>query len=84
MRSLPIIALLAISTTAIAQDQPRRLKTLRIEAAPPTTMYRIEPNGTVLIDWPNVERAAASATPIDSDFAKALLAVRDRTWKPAR
>lgn len=46
-------------------------------------MLEIQEDGKVLIDWPEVERAAAGdRDPVGvSAVAQALLAVRDRKWE---
>jgi hypothetical protein len=46
-------------------------------------LYEVGPDGTVLIDWRAVEAAAEG--PADKQptaVAKAMLAIRDGTWKP--
>lgn len=73
---------------ATAQDGlPKSIKTLKIQRSSPdaTTLYAIEPDGTVRIDWDSVETLAASkADRTMSSFAEVMLAIRDRKWKPIR
>jgi hypothetical protein len=80
-----LIATLAAPT--LAQDQPKPLKTVRIrEPSPgPSTLYVIDEDGTVWIDWHTAETLAASkADRTVLPIAQLMLAIRDGTWKPAR
>ena len=77
----------ALTAPALAQDRPKPLKTVRIhEPAPGSpTLYAIDADGTVRIDWPAVEALATSK--VDRTvlpLAQLMLAIRDGTWKPAR
>jgi hypothetical protein len=86
-RFLAYILIAALAAPALAQDQPRSLKTVRIrEPAPgPPSLYVIDEDGTVRIDWPAVETLAASkADRTVLPLAQLMLAIRDGTWKPAR
>jgi hypothetical protein len=77
----------ALAAPALAQDQPKSLKTTRIRGSTPgmTTLYAIDADGTVRIDWPSVETLAASkADRTVLPLAQLMLAIRDGTWKPAR
>jgi hypothetical protein len=77
----------ALAAPALAQDQPKSLKTVRIrEPAPGSpTLYAIDGDGPVRIDWPAVETLAASkADRTMLPLAQLMLAIRDGTWKPAR
>jgi hypothetical protein len=72
---------------ALAQDQPKPLKTVRIHEPAPgmDTFYAIDEDGTVRIDWPAVETLAASkADRTVLPLAQLMLAIRDGTWKPVR
>src|SRR4051794_32952248 len=86
-RLLAFILIAALAAPALAQDQPKSLKTVRIrEPAPGSpTLYAIDEDGTVRIDWPAVETLAASkADRTVLPLAQLMLAIRDGTWKPAR
>jgi hypothetical protein len=86
-RSLALLLIAALATPALAQDQPKTLKTLRIHQPPPgaSTLYAIDQDGTVRIDWPAVETLAATKTNRTVlPMALMMLAIRDRTWKAAR
>jgi hypothetical protein len=77
----------ALAAPALAQDQPKPLKTVRIHAPAPGAdiLYVIDEDGTVRIDWPAVETLAASkADRTVAPLAQLMLAIRDGTWKPAR
>jgi len=76
---------IAASSYAFAQDQPRSVKTQKIQAPSltDTALYAIEADGTVKIDWNAVETLALSkADRTMSPFAEVMLAVRDNKWKP--
>jgi hypothetical protein len=84
---LAFMLIAALAGPALAQDQPKPLKTIRIhEPAPGAgTLYVIDEDGTVRIDWPAVETLAASkADRTVLPLAQLMLAIRDGTWKPAR
>jgi hypothetical protein len=77
----------ALTAPALAQDQPKSLKTVRIHEPAPGSpnLYVIDEDGTVRIDWPAVETLAASkADRTVLPLAQLMLAIRDGTWKPAR
>lgn len=85
-----IIALLILigANTASAQDAtPKSVKTLKIQQPSPqtTSLYAIDPDGTVKIDWDAVQTLASSkADRTMSPVAEVMLAIRDRKWKPMR
>jgi len=84
---LAVILTAALAAPALAQDQPKSLKTIRIhEPAPGSpTLYAIDEDGTVRIDWPAVETLAATkADRTVLPLAQLMLAIRDGTWKRAR
>src|SRR5258708_2748201 len=86
-RFLAFLLIAALSAPALAQDQPKSLKTERIHEPAPgmSTLYVIDEDGTVRIDWPAVETLAASkADRTVLPLAQSILAIRDGTWKPAR
>lgn len=87
MYRLPAFMLIAaLAAPALAQDQPKPLKTLRIHEPAPGSpnLYVIDADGTVRIDWPAVETLAASkADRTLLALAQLMLAIRDGTWKPA-
>ena len=86
-RFVAFILIAALAAPALAQDQPKSLKTIRIhEPAPGSpTLYVIDDDGTVRIDWPAVETLAATKSDRTVlPLAQLMLAIRDGTWKPAR
>ena len=86
-RFLAFMLVAALAGPALAQDQPKSLKTVRIHepAAGSPNLYVIVEDGTVRIDWPAVETLAASkADRTVLPLAQLMLAIRDGTWKPAR
>jgi hypothetical protein len=86
-RSLAFLLIAALAAPALAQDQPKPLKTVRIRERAPgqPNLYMIDEDGTVRIDWPAVETLAASkADRTVLPLAQLMLAIRDGTWKPAR
>jgi hypothetical protein len=86
-RCLACILIAALAGPALAQDQPKSLKTVRIREPAPGSpnLYVIDEDGTVRIDWPAVETLAASkADRTVLPLAQLMLAIRDRTWKPVR
>jgi hypothetical protein len=86
-RSLGFLLIAALAAPALAQDQPKPLKTVRIRERAPGAdiLYTIDEDGTVRIDWPAVETLAASkADRTVLPLAQLMLAIRDGTWKPAR
>jgi hypothetical protein len=86
-RLLAFMLIATLAAPALAQDQPKPLKTIRIrEPAPGSpTLYAIDEEGTVQIDWPAVETLATSkADRTVLPLAQLMLAIRDGTWKPAR
>jgi hypothetical protein len=86
-RFLTFLLIAALAGPALAQDQPKPLKTVRIREPAPgaDTLYAIDEDGTVRIDWPAVETLAASkADRTVLPLAQLMLAIRDGTWKPAR
>ena len=81
------ILIAALAAPALAQNQPKPLKTTRIREPSPAvaTLYVIDEDGTVRIDWPAVETLAATkADRTVLPIAQLMLAIRDGTWKPAR
>ena len=87
MPALAIINDVAATAPTLAQDQAKPLKTLRIREPAPevTSLYKVEADGTVRIDWETVETLATSkADRIMLPMAQVMLAVRDETWKPMK
>jgi hypothetical protein len=86
-RFLAYMLTAALAAPALAQDQPKSLKTVRIHEPAPGSpnLYVIDEDGTVWIDWPAAETLAASkADRTVLPLAQLMLAIRDGTWKPAR
>ncbi|WP_375413907.1 hypothetical protein [uncultured Bradyrhizobium sp.] len=86
-RLLAFMLIAALAEPALAQDQPKPLKTVRIREPSPgaATLYAIDEDGTVRIDWHTAETLAASkADRTVLAIAQLMLAIRDGTWKPAR
>lgn len=86
-RALALLLIAALAGPALAQDQPKTLKTVRIREPAPgmDTLYAIGEDGTVRIDWQLAEALAASkADRTVLPLAQLMLAIRDGTWKPAR
>jgi hypothetical protein len=86
-RFVAFMLIAALAAPALAQDQPKSLKTVRIHEPAPGSpnLYAIDENGTVRIDWPAVETLAASkADRTVLPLAQLMLAIRDGTWKPSR
>jgi hypothetical protein len=86
-RLLAFLLIAALAAPALAQDQPKSLKTVRIHEPAPGSpnLYVIDEVGTVRIDWPAVETLAASkADRTVLPLAQLMLAIRDGTWKPVR
>jgi hypothetical protein len=86
-RRLAFLLIAALPAPALAQDQPKSLKTVRIREPTPGSpnLYVIAEDGTVRIDWPAVETLAASkADRTVLPLAQLMLAIRDGTWKAAR
>jgi hypothetical protein len=82
------IFVLSITPYAVtAQDAPKRVKTETIRTTAPglETLYAIDPDGTVRIDWDAVETLSVSKADRNMlPIAQLMLAIRDRTWKPVR
>jgi hypothetical protein len=81
--TLTLLGMLA--APALAQDAPKPIKTERVHGAAPgaTTLYRIDDDGTVWIDWRTAETLAASkADRTVLSIAQLMLAIRDGNWKP--
>jgi hypothetical protein len=81
------ILIAALTASALAQDQPKSLKTVKIREPSPAmaTLYAIDADGTVRINWPAVETLATTkADRTVLPLAQLMLAIRDGTWKPAQ
>lgn len=86
-RALASLLIAALAGPALAQDQPKALKTVRIREPAPglDTLYAIDEDGTVRIGCPAVETLAATkADRTALPIAQLMLAIRDGTWKPLR
>jgi hypothetical protein len=69
--------------TAVSAQEPKAIKTVKVtQSLNDTTLYEVKDDGTVLIDWAEVEALAASKqNPILSPQAQVMLAIRDGKWK---
>jgi hypothetical protein len=69
--------------TAVSAQEPKAVKTVKItQSLNDTALYEVKDDGTVLIDWAEVEALAASKqNPILSPQAQVMLAIRDGKWK---
>jgi hypothetical protein len=86
-RFLAFLLIAALAGPALAQDHPKLLKTIRIHEPSPGagTLYVIDEDGTVRIDWRTAETLAATKSDRTVlPLAQLMLAIRDGTWKPAR
>src|SRR5436305_1229679 len=86
-RALAFMLMAALASPALAQDQPKPLKTVKINEPAPgmDTLYAIDEDGTVRIDWRTAEiLAATKADRTVLPIALLMLAIRDATWKPVR
>jgi hypothetical protein len=86
-RTLAFLLIAAVAEAALAQDQPKPLKTIRIHEPAPGSpnLYVIDEDDTVRINWDAVETLATSkADRTVLPLAQLMLAIRDGTWKPAR
>ncbi|OPH84527.1 hypothetical protein [Nitrobacter vulgaris] len=83
LHRIVLMAALAYATTTSAQE-PKSIKTVKvIQPLNDTALYEVKDDGTVLIDWDEVEASAASKTnPILLPQAQVMLAIRDGKWKP--
>jgi hypothetical protein len=81
-RRIVLLASILFLTTAFAQE-PKAVKTLKItQSLNDTALYEVKDDGTVLIDWAEVEALAASKqNPILTPQAQVMLAIRDGKWK---
>jgi hypothetical protein len=72
-----------ILTTAASAQQPKAVKTVRVtQSLNDTAIYEVKDDGSVLIDWAEVEALAASKqNPILTPQAQVMLAIRDGKWK---
>jgi hypothetical protein len=86
-RALAFTLIAALAGPALAQDQPKPLKTIRIHEPPRgmDILYTIDEDGTVRIDWRTAETVATTkADRTVLPIALLMLAIRDGTWKPVR
>ena len=71
-----------VFVTASAQE-PKAIKTVKVtQSLNDTALYEVKNDGTVLIDWDEVEALAASKqNPLLLPQAQVMLAIRDGKWK---
>lgn len=81
-RYMPLLVLFVI--TAASAQEPKAIKTIKItQSLNDTALYEVKDDGTVLIDWDEVEALVASKqNPILTPQAQVMLAIRDGKWKP--
>jgi hypothetical protein len=77
-----LTAAILFLTVASAQE-PKAVKTVKvIQSLNDTPLYDVKDDGTVLIDWDEVEALAGSKrNPILKPQARVMLAIRDGKWK---
>lgn len=75
--------MLAVSTGVAYAQEPKTIRTVKVmQPLNETALYEVKDNGTVLIDWAEVEAFAASKqNPILTPQAQVMLAIRDGKWK---
>ena len=73
------IALIAV----VSAQEPKAVKTVKVtQSLNDTALYEVKGDGTVLIDWDEVEALAASKqAPVLLPQAQVMLAIRDGKWK---
>jgi len=73
------IALIAV----VSAQEPKAVKTVKVtQSLNDTALYEVKDDGTVLIDWDEVEALAASKqAPVLLPQAQVMLAIRDGKWK---
>ena len=73
------IALIAV----VSAQEPKAVKTVKVtQSLNDTALYEVKDDGTVLIDWDEVEALAASKqNPVLLPKAQVMLAIRDGKWK---
>ena len=80
LRCMPLRALLTV-TSAFAQEPKVTVK--MIQSRNDTALYEVEDEGTVLIDWHEVDSLAANKqNRLLLPQAQVMLAIRDGKWKP--
>ncbi|WP_425905661.1 hypothetical protein [Nitrobacter sp. TKz-YC02] len=81
-RYAALLASILFLTAASAQE-PKSIKTVKVtQSLNDTALYEVKNDGTVLIDWDEVEALAASKqNPLLLPQAQVMLAIRDGKWK---
>jgi len=82
-----IIAMSLLPAPALGQEGSKRVKTEIIRESPlgMSTLYKIDDDGTVRIDWRAVETLARTKADYNAlPIAQLMLAIRDGTWKAVR
>lgn len=82
-RCIVLLTLTAFIGGASAQE-PKAVKTVKVtQSLSDTALYEVKEDGTVLVDWEEVEALAASKqNPVMLPQAQVMLAIRDGKWKP--
>jgi hypothetical protein len=77
------LLLLSITTVTASAQEPKSIKTVKVtQSLNATALYEVKEDGTVLIDWDEVEAFAASKqNPLLTPQAQVMLAIRDSKWK---
>ncbi|MDR6304682.1 hypothetical protein GGQ85_002394 [Nitrobacter vulgaris] len=83
MRHVVLVTVLAFSTAVASAQEPKAIKTVKVtQSLDDTALYEVKDDGTVLIDWAEVEALAASKqNPLLLPQAQVMLAIRDGKWK---
>ncbi|WP_425905477.1 hypothetical protein [Nitrobacter sp. TKz-YC02] len=81
-RYAALLASILFASTATAEE-PKAVRTVKItQSLNNTALYEVKDDGTVLIDWAEVEALAASKQDqLLLPQARVMLAIRDGKWK---
>lgn len=84
LRLLILIVAIGVPIVATSAQEPKAVKTVKVtQSLTDTALYEVREDGTVLVDWEEVEALAASKqNPVMLPQAQVMLAIRDGKWKP--